>query len=195
MVMIMKSHVTIFKKFFGLIFSCFVLFISIPYIQMHIYAWFMKRFQVSSLENITRLTLGRRKTNKLRLPDTFDRWRILSKLWFLSHSKGLSVIFSVIFKRKKEKMEKMLAAKWLLRNSYHPEGEMKYSYMLYYYCIKKLYKKDCTPLKWQLTSSEAPQTEWREPFDFQTRGPVFPMYQPAALFEENSGPLHTYPYH
>ena len=81
------------------------------------------------------------KTNKLRLPDTFDRWRILSKLWFLSHSKGLSVIFSVIFKRKKEKMEKMLAAKWLLRNSYHPEGEMKYSYMLYYYCIKKLWNR------------------------------------------------------
>ena len=42
----------------------------------------------------------------LRLPDTFDRWRILFKLWFLSHNKGLSVIFSVIFKRKKEKMEK-----------------------------------------------------------------------------------------
>ena len=94
------------RNFFVLLFSCFVLFISIPYIQMHIYAWFMTRFQVSSLQNITRLTLGRRKTNKLRLPDTFDRWRILFKLWFLSHSKGLRVIFSVIFKRKKEKMEK-----------------------------------------------------------------------------------------
>ena len=37
--------------------------------------------------------------------------------------------------------------------------------------------------------------EWREPLDFQTKGSAFPMYQPAALWEENSGPLHTYPYH
>ena len=98
------------RNFFVLVFSRFVLFCFVKFNSLYSHAYVRMIYEkipgvFSRLRTLHDLH-WEDKTYKLRLPDAFDRWRVLFKLWFLFHSKGLSAIFSVIFKREKDKMEK-----------------------------------------------------------------------------------------